>query len=119
MRSLLARKTRESLSEAALFTFEEKVLPAGSSLAFGSQRRMRQRYQLVNGSEIIVAGLDKPEKIMSTEYDLIYVQEATECEERDIEMLTTRLRNAVRRLRSSAAKALPSVNTLSAGMPGR
>jgi PBSX family phage terminase large subunit len=95
MRALLTRKTRESLSEAALFTFEEKVLPAGSPLANGSQRRMRQHYRLANTSEIIVAGLDKPEKLMSTEYDLIYVQEATECEERDIEMLTTRLRNNV------------------------
>ncbi len=93
-RFLLARKTRESLSEAALYTFEEKVLPENSQLAMGSQRRMRQRYELKNGSEIVVAGLDKPEKIMSTEYDMIYVQEATECEERDIEMLTTRLRNA-------------------------
>ena len=33
MRGLVIRKTRESLSEAALVTFEEKVLPAGSSIA--------------------------------------------------------------------------------------
>ncbi len=94
-RFLIVRKTRESLSEAALQTFEEKVLPANSPLASGGQRRMRQHYTLGNGSEIVVSGLDKPEKVMSTEYDLIYVQEATECEERDLEMLTTRLRNHV------------------------
>ncbi|HEY9015154.1 MAG TPA: phage terminase large subunit, partial [Gemmatimonadales bacterium] len=53
----------------------------------------RQAYRYPNGSEIVVGGLDKPEKVMSTEFDLIYIQEATECEERDWEMATTRLRN--------------------------
>lgn len=95
MRGLIVRKTRESLTEAALVTYEDKVLPEGSAISAGSQRRMRQAYHYSNGSEIIIGGLDKAQKVMSTEYDLIYVQEAIELEENDWEACTTRLRNGV------------------------
>ncbi|MHC5543153.1 phage terminase large subunit, partial [Singulisphaera rosea] len=94
-RGLIVRKTRESLTESGLVTFEEKVLPVGSTIARGIRRRMRQAYHYPNGSEIVVGGLDKPTKIMSTEYDMIYVQEAIELLENDWESLTTRLRNNV------------------------
>jgi PBSX family phage terminase large subunit len=95
MRGLIVRKTRESLTESALVTFEEKVLPANSPIASGVQRRMRQAYQYPNGSTIVIGGMDKAQKVMSTEYDMIYVQEAIELTENDWEALTTRLRNAV------------------------
>src|SRR5262249_51460015 len=77
-RWLIVRKTRESLTESALVTFEEKVLAEGSPIRLGPQRRMRQAYHYPNGSEVVVGGLDKPSKVMSTEYDGIYVQEAIE-----------------------------------------
>ena len=95
MRGLIVRKTRESLSEAALVTFEEKVLPTWSPLKDGPRRNFRQAYHYPNRSEVVVGGLDKPGKIMSTEYDMIYVQEATELEQEDWQALTTRLRNNV------------------------
>ena len=41
----------------------------------------------------MVGGMDKPIKIMSSEYDVVYVQEATELTENDWESLTTRLRS--------------------------
>jgi phage terminase large subunit len=94
-RWLIVRKTRESLTESALVTFEEKVLPENSPISRGAQRRMRQAYSYPNGSEVVVGGLDKPSKVMSTEYDGIYVQEAIETYENDWESLTTRLRNGV------------------------
>jgi len=92
---LIVRKTRESLTETALVTYEEKVLPANSPIAEGSRRSHRQAYHYPNGSTVVIGGLDKPGKVMSTEYDLIYVQEAIECYENDWESLTTRLRNGV------------------------
>jgi len=95
MRGLIIRKTRESLSEAALVTFEDKVLPQLSALKEGPKRNFRQAYHYPRGSEIVVGGLDKPGKIMSTEYDVIYVQEATELALEDWLALTTRLRNNV------------------------
>lgn len=95
MRGLIVRKTRESLTESALVTFEEKVVPLGHPILSGPQRRMRQAYHYPNGSEIVIGGMDKPSKIMSTEFDLVYVQEAIELTEEDWEAITTRLRNGV------------------------
>lgn len=94
-RCLIVRKTRESLTETGLVTYEEKVLPEGSPIAEGARRSHRQSYLYPNGSVVVVGGLDKPSKVMSTEYDLIYVQEAIELYENDWESLTTRLRNGV------------------------
>lgn len=95
MRGLMVRKTRASLTESGLVTFEEKVLPVGSRIKSGAQRRHRQSYPYPNGSSVIVAGLDDSNRVMSTEYDLIVVLEATELAEVDLENLTTRLRNGV------------------------
>lgn len=95
MRGLICRKTRASLTEAALVTWEEKILPEGHSALIGPTRGHRTTYQFPNGSVIVVGGMDKAQKIMSTEYDLIYVQEAIELTEHDWESLTTRLRNNV------------------------
>lgn len=95
MRALILRKTRESVTQSALVTFETFVLPKDVPWVVNQKRRVRQSYELPNGSEIVVGGLDKTEKIFSTEYDLIYVQEARELGEDEWEDLTTRLRNAV------------------------
>lgn len=92
-RTLIVRKTRSSLSESALFTFEHYVLGVGHPMAQGAQRPFRHSYRYGNGSEIILGGMDKSTRIMSTEYDLIYVPEAIELNEEELESLTTRLRN--------------------------
>jgi hypothetical protein len=98
MRGLIIRKTRESLNESALVTFERDVLGEDSPLIPRGQRFTRHSYRYPNGSEIIVAGLvasgkDQKAKVMSTEYDIIYVQEATELLEDEWQKLTTRLSN--------------------------
>lgn len=93
VRALIVRKTRESLTESALVTLEQKVMEPRCKALTNLQRRTRQNYTYPNGSQIIVGGMDKPSKIMSTEYDLIYVQEAIELNEEDWEALITRLRN--------------------------
>lgn len=93
LRALIVRKTRVSLTESGLVTFESKVLPPRHPAREGPSRAMRQSYRYPNGAEIIVGGMDKATKIMSTEYDLVNVQEAIELTENDWESLTTRLRN--------------------------
>lgn len=92
-RALILRQTRESLTESALVTWEQHVLPAGHPALVGPQRRLRQSYRYPNGSEVVVGGLDKPSKVMSTEYDLAYIMEAIEVSEDAWESVTTRLRN--------------------------
>jgi phage terminase large subunit len=94
-RSLIVRRTRVSVTESALVTFEEKVVPEGHPILEGASRPMRQAYRYPNGSSIVIGGLDKPGKVMSTEYDVVYVQEAIELEEDAWEALTTRLRNGI------------------------
>jgi len=95
-RYLFIRKTMESLRESALLTYERDVLGGSDHpIAAGCSRQARRIYRYPNGSSIVIGGMDKPRKIMSTEYDVIYVQEAVELQEEDWETLTTRLRNAV------------------------
>ena len=92
-RALICRKTRASMTESVLVTFESKVVRAGCKLD-NQSRRTRSGYDYDNGSVLVVGGLDNPDRIMSTEYDLIAVFEATETSEDDWEKLTTRLRNS-------------------------
>lgn len=94
-RALIVRKTRTSMTESVLVTFEEKVLPLGDPIKDGPQRRNRQHYDYPNGSTLVIGGMDKADRIMSTEYDIIAIFEATEATEDDLEKLTTRLRNGV------------------------
>lgn len=92
-RALILRKVRASLTESGLVTFEEKVLEPGNSMTTGAGRGARQSYRYPNGSVLVVGGIDKATKIMSTEYDAIFVQEAIELSENEWESLSTRLRN--------------------------
>lgn len=95
-RILIVRQTRESLTQSTLVTFEHHVLSSAwrQRIASNCQRRMRQSYLYPNGSEIVVGGLDKPSKFMSTEYDMIYINEAREVTEEAYEDLSSRLRNS-------------------------
>ncbi|WP_019008968.1 phage terminase large subunit [Deinococcus aquatilis] len=92
-RLAIVRKFRAALTETALVTFEQHVKPRCN--VRNQQRNVRQSYVYANKSEIIVAGIDNPVKLMSAEFDAIYVQEATELTLNDWEFLSTRLRNGV------------------------
>lgn len=89
MRGLIVRKTRESITQSAMVTFEEFVLPDDGSVKF---RTAQQEYRYNNRSKIVIGGMDKASKVLSSEYDFIYAQEATELTEEDWETLTTRCR---------------------------
>lgn len=99
IRCLIVRKTAVSLGSTTLVTYEKKV--AGAAIAggivrwFGGSPREAPCYRYANGSVIVVGGLDKPEKIMSAEYDLVFADEATELTVTDWESIGTRLRNGV------------------------
>lgn len=97
-RILIVRKTRESMNETVLATFEQDVLGNGSELIPQGQRNSRHSYNYPNGSQILVAGLqssgtDTRNRIMSASYDVCYVCECSELLESEWNKLTTRLRN--------------------------
>lgn len=97
MRGLIVRKTAKSLTASALATWEQKIvegsLRSGYVTFFGGSAREPAQYRFANGSRVLIGGMDNPDKVMSTEFDLIFVQEAIELSENDWEALTTRLRN--------------------------
>lgn len=97
MRGLIMRKTAASLGNTALVTWRKDValeaLQYGLCYWYGGSQQESAGYIFTNGSKIDVGGIDKPDKIMSSEYDLVYAQEATELHEADWEAVTTRLRN--------------------------
>ncbi len=77
-RHLICRKTRASMSESVLVTWERDVHSASMHL-FGSVRRQnRETYRYTNGSVVVVGGLDRPERTYSAEYDTVTVFESTE-----------------------------------------
>jgi phage terminase large subunit len=95
-RSLMVRQTHAALTGSTLVTFERQVAPAaladGVVRWFGGSPRKPPAYQFANGSEILVGGLDRPEKFLSTEFSRIYVDEATQISLSALETLITRLR---------------------------
>ncbi len=88
-RLLMARKSRRSLTQTTMVTYERKVLHPLDRVHF---RVSDQEYRYPNGSALVIGGLDDPNKILSSEYDLAYVPEAIEIEVGDWENLFGRLR---------------------------
>jgi PBSX family phage terminase large subunit len=97
IRALVVRKYGVTLGSTTLVTFEEKVarqaLDSGVVRWFGGNAKEAACYRYANKSKIVVGGMDKPEKVLSSEYDLVFVDEATELTETDWETLGTRLRH--------------------------
>jgi phage terminase large subunit len=92
-RMLIVRNTRKSLTETALATWENLVLgPDHPILVHSIQRGSRHHYDFPNGSILVTAGMDDPGKVFSSEWDLIFVNEATEINKDDWETLNSRLR---------------------------
>jgi phage terminase large subunit len=100
-RGLIVRKYQRSLGSTALDTWRKAVIPealaAGLVKFYGGSAEQPAQYIYLNGSVVLVGGLDttgdQPPKVMSSEYDVIYCQEATELAEADWEALISRLRN--------------------------
>jgi phage terminase large subunit len=83
----IVRKTAKSLHGSVLQTFNRltKGLPI---IPFGGE--YIEKYIYPNGSVIWTGGLDNPDKVLSSERDFIYVNQAEELVLNDWEMLTTR-----------------------------
>lgn len=98
-RALMARKTGTALAASAVVTYREQVLgvdAAGFGVTyFGGSRQRPPAFEYPNGSAIVLGSFDDPEKIKSSEFDLIYLNEATELSPEDWEMASGRLRHGV------------------------
>jgi PBSX family phage terminase large subunit len=98
-RGLITRKTLASLATTALDTWRKHVavddIGTGEVWYYGGSSEEGPQYRFANGSSVRVGGMDRPTRIMSSEYDIVYAQEATEFTTDDWEAITSRLRNGV------------------------
>lgn len=115
MRGLIVRKTLVSLGSTALVTWRKYVakeaLDNGDVVFYGGSPQEAAGYRYSNGSFIAIGGMDKATKIMSSEYDVVYVQEAVELTVTDWEAITTRLRNWVISFQQLIADCNPDMPT--------
>lgn len=93
LRFLILRQTRTSLTESVLPTLEQEVFPlfGDDRLSEGPRRENRSRYLYPNGSELVLGGLDKASKILSTAWDGFFWNEVIEGQEETWQTLSTRL----------------------------
>ena len=115
LRALLVRQTHASLTGTTLVTFERTVvqdaMAAGIVQWYGGSSRQPAAYRYSNGSEILVGGLDRPEKFLSSEFDRINIDEATEVSETALETLVTRLRGTAPTYKQLVCAANPAQPT--------
>lgn len=91
-KGFMARKTRASMTNSCVDMFERHVLKPPDRVHLHKQD---QQFQYPNGSICAVLGLDEPMRLQSSEWDIGYIQEATEASEDDWEMCTGLLRSGV------------------------
>jgi phage terminase large subunit len=98
-RHLLLRKTLASLTASTLVTWNKAIIPEAKSAGlvrfFGGNSQEPPAFKYANGSAVVVGGLDKATKLLSTEYDTAFIDEAIEVTDEDLDTLETRLRNGV------------------------
>lgn len=100
LRVLILRKTLDSAKGSAMVTYIEQVLhefDGKRSAAFGvtyfggNRLRPSEFTYEETGSKIIIGGMNKASRILSTEYDVIYVNEVTELSVDEWEKLAGRV----------------------------
>lgn len=96
-RALFVRKTHASLTASTLVTFRQQVaaaaLDAGVVSFYGGSAQEPAAFRYLNGSVILVGGLDRASRLLSTEFDIVFVDEAIEVTEEDLDTIVTRLRH--------------------------
>lgn len=98
--AIIVRKTYKSLKTSVLLTFERKVLGAWDAKTGRFDQRKTpviklggehvEGYLYPNGSHIYLGGMDVPDKVLSSEWDVVYVNQAEELTLNDWEIITTR-----------------------------
>jgi phage terminase large subunit len=106
IRVLMARQFRSTMTHSCMFTMGKEVLQPSEKVHFspGQQSYIYPPRTGVSGtakgkkgvcSEIVVSGLDDMAKIMSSQFDIIYLNEGTDIRKDQWEYLMTRNRNGV------------------------
>lgn len=91
VQAALIRKTLADIAPSALQTYVQKILPLDPAVAVSAYGGHKPEwFDYPNGSRIWLGGMDKPGKVLSSERDVIYVNQAEQLTLEDWETLTTR-----------------------------
>jgi phage terminase large subunit len=86
--AVIIRKVLSSIYGTALNTYRKVLGPDTKVTFYGGEKPQWADYP--NGSRVYLAGMDNPQKALSSERDFIYVNQAEELTLNDWETLTTR-----------------------------
>jgi phage terminase large subunit len=87
--AVLVRKVRDTIYGTVLQTFIKKILKEGDDVRpYGGEHP--QWFDYPFGSRLWLAGMDRPDKALSSERDFVYVNQAEELDLDDWQVLTTR-----------------------------
>lgn len=105
VRLLMARQYRSTMGNSCMKTMNREVLREADKVRFNSTQQawIYPMRKAISGpfkgdlaqSEIVVSGLDEPAKVMSSQYDGIYINEITDIKRDQFEYLISRARNGV------------------------
>lgn len=84
----IVRKTYQSMHGSVLQTFRRILGKDTLVHSFGGEKP--EWFDYPNGSRVFVGGMDNPQKVLSSERDIIFVNQAEELDLDDWETLTTR-----------------------------
>lgn len=91
-KGFMCRKTRTSMTNSCLDMYQKMILKPPDKVHFHKQD---QQFLYPNGSLCAVIGLDNVDRLNSSEWDIGYMQEATEATENDWEICTACIRHGV------------------------
>lgn len=89
MQGAIIRKTYRSMPGSVLQTYEKKVLTSDDGVTKRGGEKP-EWFDYPNGSRLWIGGMDNPAKVLSSERDVIYVNQAEELTLDEWETLTTR-----------------------------
>lgn len=92
-KALVSRKSNTALAGSAIATYRELLNEHEGVIYFGGNKVKPAAFEYANGSVMVVNGLDRPSKVKSWEFDLAFINEATEVTVEDWEFVRSRLRH--------------------------
>jgi PBSX family phage terminase large subunit len=89
VQAVLARKVRDTIVPTVLQTYLKIVADKPDVVSYGGKKP--EWFEYSNGSRLWLAGLDDPGKALSSERDIVYINQCEEVSIHDWETLTTRV----------------------------
>lgn len=90
LQAAMIRQTAKSIPGSCFESFKNKIAIPGTVIYRGGDLRPEQILYPSTGSVIWVGGLDNPDKVLSSERDVVYINQAEEISLKAYEFITTR-----------------------------